>query len=180
MGADITTTGTRIVYENRWMRVREDAIRRRDGSAGLYGVIEKPDFVVIAAVEAGLIHLVEQYRYPVQGRYWELPQGTWDGRPGADPEAAARAELAEETGLQATSMRYAGRLFQAYGYATQGCHVFLASGLKAGAATREHEEQDLVARAFSLEEAEAMMRDGTIQDATTVAAFGLLRLRGLL
>jgi hypothetical protein len=40
--ADIETLGTRIVYENRWMRVREDAIRRRDGSEGIYGIVEKP------------------------------------------------------------------------------------------------------------------------------------------
>ena len=64
MDADITTTGTRVVYENRWMRVREDAIRRRDGSAGIYGVVDKPDFVVIAPVEAGVVHLVQQFRYP--------------------------------------------------------------------------------------------------------------------
>ena len=38
---DIVAIGTRIVYENRWMRVREDAIRRRDGSDGIYGVVEK-------------------------------------------------------------------------------------------------------------------------------------------
>jgi len=44
---DIETIGTRIVYENRWMRVREDTIRRRDGSGGIDGVVEKPDFVVI-------------------------------------------------------------------------------------------------------------------------------------
>ena len=40
---DIETLGTRIVYENRWMRLREDAIRRRDGSEGIYTVVEKPD-----------------------------------------------------------------------------------------------------------------------------------------
>ena len=44
---DIETIGTRLVYENRWMRVREDAIRRRDGSSGIFSVVEKPDFVVI-------------------------------------------------------------------------------------------------------------------------------------
>jgi hypothetical protein len=44
---NIETTSTRLVYENRWMRVREDTIRRRDGSIGIYGVVEKPDFVVI-------------------------------------------------------------------------------------------------------------------------------------
>ena len=84
--ANIETTSTRFVYENRWLRVREDTIRRRDGSTGIYGVVEKPDFVVIVPVEDdGRVHLVEQYRYPVKGRYWELPQGSWEQEPGADP-----------------------------------------------------------------------------------------------
>jgi ADP-ribose pyrophosphatase len=66
--ANIETTSTRFVYENRWMRVREDTIRRRDGSSGIYGVVEKPDFVVIIPVEDdGQVHLVEQYRYPGGG-----------------------------------------------------------------------------------------------------------------
>jgi hypothetical protein len=69
----IQTTSTRFVYENRWMRVPEDTIRRRDGSTGIYGVVEKPDFVVIVLVENDRrVHLVKQYRYPVKGRYWEL------------------------------------------------------------------------------------------------------------
>jgi ADP-ribose pyrophosphatase len=73
--ADIKTLGTRVVYENRWMRVREDAIRSAIGSDGIYGVVEKPDFVVIVAFEAdGGIHLVQQYRYPIGARYWEFPQ----------------------------------------------------------------------------------------------------------
>ena len=180
MDPDIATTGSRIVYQNRWMRVREDAIRRRDGSAGIYGVVEKPDFVVIAPVEAGVVHLVQQYRYPVKGRWWELPQGTWDTRPDADPADAARAELAEETGLRAAAMVHAGRLFTAYGTMDQGCHVFLASGLTAGKATLETEEQDLVSQAFPLAEVESMVRSGAIADSITVAALGLLRLKGLL
>ena len=180
MDPDITTTGSRVVYQNHWMRVREDAIRRRDSSAGIYGVVEKPDFVVVAPVEAGTVHLVQQYRYPVGGRWWELPQGTWDARPGADPVEAARAELAEETGLRAASMVHAGRLFTAYGTMNQGCHVFLATGLTAGTAAPEAEEQDLVTRAFPLAEVESMVRDGTIADSITVAALGLLRLKGLM
>ena len=79
-GEDITTIGTRIVYQNRWMRVREDAIRRRDGSTGIYGVVEKSDFVVIAPLEDGRLHLVLQFRYPVLVRYWEFPQGSWSRR----------------------------------------------------------------------------------------------------
>lgn len=180
--ADIETLGSRLVYENRWMRVREDAIRRRNGSEGIYGVVEKPDFVVIIPVEDdGRVHLVEQYRYPVRGRYWEVPQGTWEHAPGADPLEVARGELREETGLEAAGMAYAGHLFQGYGYATQGYHVFLATGLQRNAtADRDAEEQDLVTQAFPLDEVERMVCDGLIKDATTVAALGLLRLKGML
>jgi 8-oxo-dGTP pyrophosphatase MutT (NUDIX family) len=179
--ADIETLGTRVAYENRWMRVREDAIRRRDGSEGIYGIVEKPDFVVIIPVEDdGRVHLVQQYRYPVQARYWEFPQGAWEESPGADPVDVARGELREETGLEANAMIHAGHLFEAYGYSNQGYHVYLATGLRRGEAEPDHEEQDLVTQVFPLQEVERMIRDAEIKDATTVAAFGLLRLKGLL
>jgi ADP-ribose pyrophosphatase len=178
---DIETIASRVVYENRWMRVREDVVRRRDGSDGIYGVVERPNSVVIVPLEHdGRLHLVQQFRYPVGGRYWELPQGSWEQRPGADPLAMARGELREETGLEATEMVFAGHLFEAYGHATHGYRIFLATGLSAGEATPEHEEQDLVTRSFPLEEVERMIRDGEIRDAGTVAALGLLRLKGLL
>lgn len=180
-GVDIETIGSRVVYENRWMRVREDAIRRRDGSEGIYGVVEKPDFVVVVPVESdGGLHLVQQFRYPVGGRYWEFPQGSWEAAPEADPLEVARGELQEETGLDAAEMSYAGHLFQGYGYSTQGYHIFLATGLRRGEARRDLEEQDLLTRAFARSEVERMIRDGDIRDATTVAALGLLRLKGLL
>ena len=58
---------------------------------------------------------------------------------------------------------------------------FRATGLRHGDADREHEEQqDLVTRDFALSEVERMICDGQIKDATTVAALGLLRLKGLL
>jgi ADP-ribose pyrophosphatase len=180
MPADITTVASRIVYENRWMRVREDTIARRDGSQGIYGVVEKSDFVTIIAVDAGHIHLVQQYRYPVQGRYWELPQGSWEQSSDADPLDIARAELREETGIEADEIVSGGHLFLAYGYSTQGYHVFLAKGLRHGRADLEREEQDLVTRPFGIAEIEAMICDGTIRDATTIAALGLLKLKGMI
>jgi len=66
---EIETVGSTVIYQNRWLTLREDAIVRADGSRGLYSVVEKSDFAVIAAVSDGELHLVEQYRYPVQGRY---------------------------------------------------------------------------------------------------------------
>lgn len=178
-GEEIETQDTRVVYENRWMTVREDRIRRADGSHGIYGVVDKPDFAVIAAVQADQIFLVEQYRYPVRARFWELPQGSW-GRGGTDPLAQARAELREETGLQAQSMRHIAKLHEAYGYSTQAFDLYLATELSHGAQELDAEELGLVCQAFPIARVQQMICDGVITDAVTVASFGLLRLRGLL
>jgi len=176
---EIETLGSTVVYKNRWMGVREDAIVRADGSAGLYSVVDKPDFAVIAAISDDEIHLVEQYRYPVKGRFWEMPQGSWEEQT-VDPLALAAAELREETGLIAGSMQHAGRLYLAYGYSSQAYDVFLASDLEAGENQLDAEEVGLICRAFKLDQFEAMLTDGTIRDATTIAAYGLLRLKGML
>lgn len=179
--AEIETLSTRLIYENRWMRVREDGIRRPDGSDGIYGVIEKPDFVVIVPMEDdGSLHLVEQYRYPVRQRMWEFPQGTKEGTANADPIDVARSELREETGLTAMRWTHLGHLFQAYGYATQGSHVYLAGGLRPGDAHLDHEEQGLVTKRFAFADVVTMIRAGEVKDAATIAAFSLLYLRGLL
>ena len=68
---------SRVVYRNPWMTVREDTVRRPDGSPGICGVVEKPDFAVVLPRWSGGFWLVEQYRYPVRRRAWEVPQGSW-------------------------------------------------------------------------------------------------------
>jgi ADP-ribose pyrophosphatase len=108
---EIETTGSRIVYGNRWMRVREDQIERANGSPGLYSVVEKLDYSLIIPRDDEGVFLVEQYRYPVRGRYLEFPQGTWEERPEAEPLEVAREELEAETGLRAESLLSLARLY---------------------------------------------------------------------
>jgi len=178
---DIETLSSRIAYENRWMRVREDEIRYRDGTTGIYGVVVKSDFAVVAPLDAdGRLHLVEQYRYPIGRRSWEFPQGAWEGKPDADPLELARGELREETGLEAAEIVHVGHLHQACGYATQGYNIYLARGLHRAEARLEATEQDLIARAFPVAEVFGMVENGVIKDAGTVASLGLLKLKGLL
>jgi len=178
---EIQTLSTRTVYENRWMRVREDGVRFADGTTGIYGVVMKPDFALIAPLDAaGRLHLVEQYRYPIGMRSWEFPQGTWEERPDADPLELARGELREETGLEAAEIVHIGHLHQACGYATQACNIYLARNLRRRETALEATEQGLISRAFPTAEVLDMVQNGVIKDAATVAALGLLRLRGVL
>ena len=94
----IECLATREVYRNPWMVVREDDVRRPDGSPGIYGVIDKPTYALVAARDGDRFRLVEQFRYPIGLRRWEFPQGTAPGSlDGNEPAAAdlAAAELRE-------------------------------------------------------------------------------------
>lgn len=168
---------SREVYRNAWLSVREDRVRRADGSTGIYGVVDKPDFaLVIPADEQGL-WLVEQYRYPVGRRAWEFPQGSWGtGASGSSAQLAA-AELREETGLRADELQHLGHLYEAYGFCSQGFDVYLASGLTAGPVDREPTESDMRHRHVTDAEFRLMIERGDVVDAPTVAAYGLLLLR---
>jgi 8-oxo-dGTP pyrophosphatase MutT (NUDIX family) len=168
----ITTLSTREVYRNHWMRVREDEVLRSNGERGIYGVVEKHDAAIILPIYAGRVWLVEQYRYTIQERALELPQGGWEMEV-ENPEELARGELREETGLAAAEMMYLGALWIAYGFLRQKQHVFLASGLTQTEKTPDAEEHDLVVRSLPIADFEEMMRTGVIRDNCTLAAWGL-------
>ena len=168
----VKQTATRVVYKNKWMRVREDEVVRDDGSHGIFGVVEKRDFALIIPAEDDAVWLVEQFRYPVAGRFWEFPQGSWENQ-AAEPAELARAELAEEPGLRAATLQHLGHLYEAYGYSDQGFDVFLATHLTPGAPTHSVEEQDMASRRVTTSEFEEMVARGEIKDAPSVAAYGL-------
>lgn len=67
---------SREVYRNNWLTLREDDIRRPDGTEGVYAVIDKPTYALVIARDGDRFHLVEQFRYPLGLRRWEFPQGT--------------------------------------------------------------------------------------------------------
>jgi 8-oxo-dGTP pyrophosphatase MutT (NUDIX family) len=168
---------SRLVYENRWLSLREDKVRLPDGSPGIYTVVDKPTAALIIPMERGGCHLIEQFRYPIGRRSWEFPQGTWGvGRSGS-AEELARAELSEETGLRAGAMERIGRIAIAPGITTQRCEVFLATDLTPGPSAREHTEQGMEQRWVAGDELMAMVGAGDIIDSITLAAFALLMRR---
>jgi hypothetical protein len=88
---------SRPVYQNPWMSVREDQIRHPDGTTGLYGVVDKPDFAIVIPRAGDGFWLVEQFRYPVGRRAWEFPQGAWPaGRAGTLAEDLTAGPTARE------------------------------------------------------------------------------------
>lgn len=170
----IRTLSSREVYRNPWLRLREDQIERSNGAEGIYSVVEKDDCAVILPIEGETIYLVEQFRYTIGQRAAELPQGGWE-TPDVDPEELARGELREETGLVAASMTRLGMMWVSYGFAKQKQHVYLATGLTHAGTDPDPEEHDLMLKTATIAEFEQMLLDGTIQDASTLGAWGLYK-----
>ncbi|WP_308283132.1 NUDIX hydrolase [Pseudonocardia nigra] len=170
------TLSSRQVYANNWMTVREDAVRRPDGTDGIYGVIDKPTYALVIPRDGDRLHLVEQFRYPVRRRRWEFPAGTAPDRAEVDPADLAVQELEEETGLRAGRLELIGHLDVAPGMSSQTGTVWLATDLTAGPTRREATEQDMRAAWFTAQEFEAMAARGEITDSQSLAAYLLLTL----
>lgn len=176
----IKQKSSQIVYQNKWMVVKEDQVEFSNGAEGIYGVVEKPDFALIIPYQDGKLHLVKQYRYPVRESYWEFPQGSYESDPNIHIIELVKKELKEETGLVAASLQQLAHLFEAYGFSNQGFYVFLASDLVQEEKELEVSEEGMDNTAVSLEVFEAMVQKGEIKDAPTIAAYAILKMHGVL
>lgn len=163
------TLGTRPIYENPWIAVREDRVVRPDGSPGIYGIVHFKNRAigVLPVEDDGDVWLVGQHRYPLGEYSWEIPEGGCSD--GEQPLDAARRELAEETGL--TAARYELLLTSHLSNSVSDEHatVYRATGLTPGHARPEGTER-LEVRRVRLEEAFAMLRRGEITDSMSIMA----------
>ena len=159
--------------------MRDDAIRFPDGVEALYTVVESPDSAfVVPHFDNGDTMLVRQWRHAWDVSSWEVPAGTFDG--GEDPEACARRELAEETGLVATRYRSLGVVHGA-AFLTGRAHLFLAEGLTESARNPETYEQDMeVLRLPFIEALHAALEGQIVHSGSVTALCRAARALGLL
>jgi 8-oxo-dGTP pyrophosphatase MutT (NUDIX family) len=163
------TLSSRMIYENAWMRLREDGVIRPDGQPGIYGVVElRPSIGVVALNDDREVVLVGQWRYPL-GRYsWEIPRGgSHDGED--DLLVVAQRELLEEAGVAAMRWSLLGKVDLNNGVTNDIEHLFLATGLRFGSAQADPEEE-LAVRWVPLGEAVRMALSGEITEVCSVAA----------
>lgn len=172
--------GSRNIYENPWIKVREDRVLRPDDQPGIYGVVEIPPSVVVLAIDQDdQVPLVGQWRYTRNRYSWELPLG--GAHPGeTDMQAVAARELREETGVEACVWRWLGTVEACIGVTTDTQWIYLATGLTKLNSTPDPEEQ-LQVRWVPFEQAVAEVLDGTIVEGASMTAllkFEALRRRG--
>lgn len=163
------TLGSTVAYENRWIRVREDAVLRPDGEPGVYGVVEvrSPAVFVVPVAEPGGVVLVRVDRYALGAESWEVPAGGTDGE---DTLLAAARELREETGLAAESLVDLGPVHSLNGVSHAPGRVVLATGLTVIGGAEQQAEGIGGVRTVPLDDLPALLARGEITDNETLGA----------
>lgn len=168
-----TTLSSKTAYQNPWIRVREDAVRRTDGHESIYGVVETRDSVIVAVLnDKNELYLVNTYSYPDQSWNWEFPGGGGDGE---DPVVAGKRELAEETGIIAEQWTLLGKTRVCNGLMTEKMAVYAARDVTL-TGRKSQEDQILVreGKFFPLGEVASMVQRGEINDSQSLTAIYLL------
>ncbi len=168
------------IADCRVFRVREDACERdSDGAAHNFFVIEAPDWVnVIALTKEKEIVLIEQYRQGTEEITLEIPGGMIDA--GEEPEAAARRELAEETGYEAREFVLLGKSRPNPAIQTNWMYHYLALDCEKTVETAFDEHESLLTKIASQAEVENLIAGGAITHSLAVTGFYYLHLRGKL
>ncbi len=161
------------MYQNPWIKVREDEIIRPDGSEGIYGVVESKDSVIVGALnEKNEIFLIYSFSYPAQSWQWELPGGGGDGE---EIVAASKRELAEETGIVAKEWIQLPSTRVCDGLMTERTATLLARNLEFQPRPTS-DDQGVIAKGqfFSLEKVHEMVETGEIDEGQSITALYLI------
>lgn len=161
---------SRESYHGPLFRVTTDVVVEPTGVRARRDVVRHSGSVVVLAVQDGAdgprILLERQYRHAAGRFLYELPAGRIDE--GERELAAARRELLEETGYSARNWKRILRFWASPGFVAEAMSLYLARGLKAGAAQPEDDEV-IEINIVPLKEAVSMVINGAIHDAKTIA-----------
>ncbi|NHK32749.1 MAG: NUDIX hydrolase [Asgard group archaeon] len=158
----------RVIFRNKYIGLRNDLVKRPDGSETEYVVIEGKDFVtIICKTDSGKILLIRCFIYPWNTLTWLAVGGVID--PGETPKQAAKREAEEETGYIVKKVTFLQKcrptfLNIAWNY------VFLAEVEKDNSRKPIDPNEIVSVREFSLSDINQFINDGSIIHSSTLIA----------
>ena len=148
-----------------------------DGRRSVREVVRHRGAVAILARKPnGNFVFVKQYRKCIERAYLEIAAGCMEV--GEAPDVAAHRELREESGYLVKRLLPLGSIFACPGYSEEELHLFYADVEEEPGATEFDSDENVVTLEYSQEAVEEAMKDGTLTDAKTLAAWLLWRFRG--
>lgn len=166
------------------------ALRYRDGSENVHTreVYDHGNAAAILLIDAGrrVLTLVRQFRLPPHllgddGHMLEVCAGLLDGDA---PEACARKEALEETGIAPASLTHAFDLYASPGSVAEKTHCFVGFYSEADrtgpGGGLDHEGEDIEIVEIGFDAALSLIETGGITDAKTIALIQHAALNSLL
>ena len=167
------TVSSQMVFDGRLLKLDVLEVEIDNGRRARCEIVRHPGAAAIwARAPDGRFVFVRQFRKAIEQELLEIVAGTLEI--GETPEACARREISEETGYAVRTLTPLGSIFTAPGFCTERIVLFYAELAGGGAAAPDPDEHlDVVL----LDEAawKAMMSRGAVQDAKTLAAWGMFR-----
>ncbi len=165
--------GQTIRFVNPWWTYKVDTFQIPDGVSGEYHfVYTRGSSAVVPVTPDGKIVLVKQYRYLCDRESLEFPCGSINE--GSNHEETAHHELAEEAGFEAATLLDVGHFNPYNGVTSEICHVYVGADLTPTEAKPDITEEFEIHH-YTVEEVDSLIRDNTIWDGMTLAAWMLAR-----
>jgi len=158
----------KVVFEGNILNVRVDTVTAPKGHAHREIVEHNGAAAAVAVTDEGKVVMVRQFRYAMGRPVLEVPAGKID-KGETDPEKTMVRELKEETGYEASEVKYLGRINPSVGYSEELIYIYLMKGLVKGEQSLDDDEAVDV-ELIPFDELYEMARSGQIEDAKTIAA----------
>jgi len=168
-----TTLSRKVVTENKYWSYILDKFEIAGVSRGEYHFVHTGgSTMIIPITSSNKILLVNQYRYLNDRESLEFPCGSIQNN--ISPKENAIKELREETGYSCKQINIIGEFSPYSGVSDEMCSVFLAIQLFESPLPSDTTE-DFELSEYSIAEIDDLIKDGTIWDGMSIAAWHLSR-----
>jgi ADP-ribose pyrophosphatase len=129
-----------VVFRGKYLSAEVRTVRFHDGHEATREIVTPPDAVGILPVDSeGNVHLVRQFRSPLERVILEIPAGILE--PGESAEETGRRECEEEVGVIPGRMERLCGYYHSVGFSTGKIELYLATDLSPSTLVhREHGE----------------------------------------
>ncbi len=145
--------------------VKFDTVRLVNGHKATRLYLNHQGASAVLPIEGDNVYLVQQFRYPVGRVTLELPAGKREK--GQTYLTCARAELKQETGMCAKSLKHVMMFNPTNAFSNEQLHLFVATGLSRGKDCPD-EDEFINLKKLPLTKAYKMVEKGEICDAKTI------------
>jgi ADP-ribose pyrophosphatase len=162
------TLASETIFEGRVVHLVRDTVQLANGKETTREVVRHPGGVcVLALTDENKVVMVRQFRYAHGIVQLEIPAGKLEY--GENPRECGIRELEEETGYEAGSFEFFGKMIPTAAYVGEVIYIYIARDLRK-TVQKLDEDEFLEVVEIDFAEAVQMALDGGITDAKTQIA----------